>query len=400
LTDGSFSLSEAIKKMQEQFNNQDDIHSTQAEYYMRECFELAKKALGRTSPNPIVGAIVLDKNGFPAGKGYHRAAGTEHAEVIAIKEAGEKTKDGTLIINLEPCCHVGRTAPCTDLIIQSKIREVIFSCYDTNPLVSKKGEEALIKNNIKVFSTILESEGIELNRFFFKWIKSKSPWITLKQAQTLDGKIALSNKQSKWITGEPARKEVHNLRNIYDAILVGAVTVEADNPELTVRDIDSSRNPVRIIIDLNLITKPDSNVYKNNSVVYLVTKRGETIHELSQQKDKLDSYLKVNSELKFIKFQEVTKGKIDFRKLFEELGKKDILSVLVEAGPSLAGELISSEFVDEYVLFVSPKVFGDSAALSSVQIKPLENIENSYKFKLFDYKAIGNDLMLSLRPEH
>lgn len=376
---------------QEQYNSQDDIYSTQAEYYMRECFELAKKALGRTSPNPVVGAIVLDKNGFPVGKGYHKAAGTEHAEVIAIREAGEKTKGGTLILNLEPCCHFGKTPPCTDLIIQNQIREVIFSCYDANPLVSKKGEEILVKNNIKVFSRILESEGVELNKFFFKWIKSKLPWVTLKQAQTLDGKIALSNKQSKWITGDLARKEVHNLRNIYDAILMGAKTVEADNPELTARGVDDSRNPARIIVDLNLITKPDSNVYKNNSTVYLVIKA-------DNPKDKLDNYLKFNSKLNFIQLQEITKDRIDFKQLFRELGGKSILSILVEAGPSLAGELISNGLVDEYILFIAPKVFGDSSAISSVQMKPLDNIANSYEFKLFDYKITGNDLMLSLRP--
>lgn len=375
---------------QEQYSSQDDI--TQAEYYMRECFELAKKSSGRTSPNPIVGAIILDKNGFPSGKGYHKAAGTEHAEVIAIREAGEKTKGGTLIVNLEPCCHEGRTPPCTELIIQSQIREVIFSCHDVNPLMYKKGEEILVKNNIKVYSCVLESEGIELNKFFFKWVKSKLPWVTLKQAQTLDGKVALSNKQSKWISGEFSRKEVHNLRNIYDAVLVGARTVEIDNPELTVKGIKDSRNPARVIIDLNLITKPDSNIYKNDSVIYLVTRA-------DHPRDKLDSYLRLSDNLKFIQFPEVTKGKINFKHLFEELGKKDILSVLVEAGPNLAGELISGGLIDEYILFIAPKIFGDSTALSSVQIKSLDNIENSYEFRLFDYKSIGNDLLLSLRPK-
>ena len=377
---------------QEQFDGQEDIYSTQAEYYMNECFELAKKGLGRTSPNPIVGAIILDKNGLPVARGYHKAAGTEHAEVIAIKEAGEKAKGGTLIISLEPCPHQGRTPPCTDLIIQSGIREVIFSCYDTNPLVSKKGEKELLKNNIKVFSHILESEGIELNKFFFKWIKSRLPWVTLKQAQTLDGKIALGNKQSKWITGELARKEVHNLRNIYDAILVGTNTVQTDNPELTVRNIDNPRNPVRVIIDLNLTTNPDSNVYKNNSVVYLVTKTDHT-------EDKLNNYLKRNGDLQFIRLNEISKDKINFKELFEILGKKNILSILVEAGPLLAGELISNRLLDEYILFIAPKVFGDNAALSSVKIKELENINNSYEFGLFDYKLIGNDLMLFLRTK-
>lgn len=375
----------------EQENNLDDIYPTQAEYYMRECFELAKNALGRTSPNPIVGAIVLDKNGFPVGKGYHRAAGTEHAEVIAIREAGEKVQGGTLIVNLEPCCHFGKTPPCTDLIIKSGISEVIFSCFDANPLVRNKGKELLLKNNIKVFSNVLESEGLELNKFFFKWIKTKLPWVTLKQAQTLDGKIALSNKNSKWITGDSARKEVHKLRNVYDAILVGAKTVEVDNPELNVRDINDSRNPARVILDLNLVTKPESNVYKNNATVYLVTK-------INHSKELLSGYLKFNSDLNLIQLPEVSPGKISFKSLFEELGKKNILSVLVEAGPTLAGDLVLNKFLDEYILFIAPKIFGDIEALPSMKISPLLDIKNSLEFKLFDYKAIGNDLMLSLRP--
>ena len=377
---------------QEQLSSQEEIYSTQAEYYMRECFDLAKKALGRTSPNPIVGAIVLDKNGFPVGKGYHKASGTEHAEVIAIREAGEKTKGGTLIVNLEPCCHTGKTPPCTDLIIQSQIREVIFSCSDENPLVNKKGEEILLKNNIKVFSGVLQSEGIELNRFFFKWIKLKLPWIALKQAQTLDGRTALGNNQSKWITGEVARKEVHNLRNIYDAVLVGAKTISVDNPELTVREISDSRNPARVIIDVNLITKPDTNVYKNDSTVYLATSD-------KHKGDKLSSYLKFNKDLKFIQLEEEKEGRINLKQLFEELGKKNILSVLVEAGPSLAGELISNFLLDEYILFVAPKIFGDESALSSVKIRTLDDIRNSFEFKLFNHRVIGNDLMLSLRPK-
>lgn len=374
-------------------NIKEDIYPTQAEYYMNDCFELAKKALGRTSPNPIVGAIVLDKSGMPVGKGFHRAAGTEHAEVIAIKEAGEKTRGGTLIVNLEPCCHAGRTPPCTDLIIKSEIKEVIFSCYDPNHLVNKKGEEILLKNNIKVFSGILESEGINVNKFFFKWIKSKLPWITLKQAQTLDGKVALSNRQSKWITGEPARKEAHHLRNTYDAILIGASTVKADNPELTVRNINNSRNPARIILDSNLTTAPDSNVYKDNATVYLVTNNEQT-------KDKLNPYLKSNKDLKLIQLPTNKENRIDLKSLFENLGKENILSVLAETGPSLAGELISTGLIDEYILFIAPQVFGDSTALPTVEIKSIKNIEDSFKFSLFDYKIIGNDLMVSFRTKN
>src|SRR3989338_5161815 len=251
--------------------NEEDIYQTPLEYYMQECFELASKALGRTSPNPVVGAIVLVKNGVPVGKGFHSKAGADHAEVLALKESGNKAFGGTLIVNLEPCCHFGGTPPCTDQIIKSGIKEVIFSNYDINPLVRDKSEKKLKENGISIISSILEKEGDELNRFFFKWIRSKIPWIALKQAQTLDGKIALSNKESKWITSEESRKEVHMLRNIFDAVLVGANTVVKDNPKLTVRDIPEGRNPVRIVLDPDLITVPSAYAYEDSTKVILST---------------------------------------------------------------------------------------------------------------------------------
>ena len=364
---------------------------TQAEYYMQECFALAKRGLGRTSPNPIVGAIVLDKNGVPVGKGYHKKAGTDHAEVIAIKEAGEKAKGGTLIVNLEPCCHIGKTGPCSDLIIKSGIQATIFSNYDSNPLVNEKGEKKLLDHNVKVISKVLELEGHELNKFFFKWIRNKMPWVALKQAQTLDGKIALKNKESKWITGELARKEVHCLRNIYDAILVHANTVENDNPKLNVRDLEDSRNPARVIVDPNLTTKANANVYKKTAPVFLVTKIGHS-------KDKLMSYLKCNDGIIVLELPENKTGRIDLKQLFLELGKREILSVLVEAGPALSGDLLLNNLIDEYILFIAPIVFGDNDAISSFKLKPIDNIHESFTFKVYEHKIIGNDLMLSLRP--
>lgn len=368
-------------------HKEDDL--TQAEYYMSECFELAKIALGRTSPNPIVGALVLDKEGVPVGKGFHEKAGSEHAEVIALKEAHELAKGGTLVINLEPCAHVGKTPPCTDFIIKSQIKEVIFCNYDINPLVNKKGEKILLDNNIKVISKVLEHEGLELNKFFFKWIKTKLPWITLKQAQTLDGKIALKNKTSKWISSEDSRKEVHKLRNVFDAVLVGANTVCTDDPELTVREISNGKNPLRIVIDSNLATKASAKVYQESAPVILATVEGHN-------KEGLAKYKRDNVTL--IELPRVSDGKIDLSKLFYELGKKEILSVLIEAGPTLAGKLIANKLIDEYILFISPKVFGDIDAISSLKIGPLGNIEKAYKFKLFNHKTISNDLMLTLRP--
>lgn len=370
---------------------ENEIDLTQFEYYMQECFELARNGLGRTSPNPVVGAIVLDKNGIPLGKGFHRKAGQEHAEVLALNEAGKLANGGTLIVNLEPCCYLGKTPPCTEIIIKSNIAQVVFSNYDQNPQVYKKGEGELIKHNIKVVTGVLEIEGHELNKFFFKWIKTKLPWITLKQSQTLDGKIALRNKQSRWITSDLARNEVHKLRNIYDAILVGASTVQIDNPKLTTRDIEGGRNPVRIVIDSNLITDVNSNVYKENADVILVTKSG-------QSKDKINSYLKVGKRLNVLEIEENRKGKLDLKNLFTHLGKKEILSVLVEAGPTLGSELVLNNLIDEYVLFISPKLFGDTEAISSISIGGLDDINHAFNFEFFNQKVIGNDLMLSLRP--
>lgn len=369
---------------------EDEINSSPHEYYMRECFELAKNALGRTSPNPVVGAIVLDKKGFPVGKGYHKASGEEHAEVIALKEAGNKSEGGTLIVSLEPCCHHGKTPPCSDLILRSGIEEVIFSCYDPNPLIASKGEKVLSANGIKIVSKILEEEGHELNKFFFKWIKTRLPWITLKQAQTLDGRVALNNKHFQYISGELSRKEVHKMRNIYDAILVGAKTVQTDNPQLTVRDIPNGRNPARIILDMKLATSPSSNVYKNNATIFIVTKKGHP-------KDKLDEYFKYNEQIIFLELSDDKNGRLNLKTLFEELGKQNILSVLVEAGPVLAGEIYSSGLLDEYILFIAPLIAGDDAGVPSVKLSVSLGETIPLGLSLLQYQKIGNDLMVNYR---
>lgn len=364
-----------------------EIDLTQAEYYMEECFELAKKALGRTSPNPIVGAIVLDKSGMPVGKGFHQKAGMLHAEANAIKESGVKSKGGVLVTNLEPCCHYGKTPPCTELIIKSGIKRVIFSNHDPNKIGCHKGEEILKQNNIEVVTGVLEKEGAEVNKFFFKWIKTKMPWITLKQAQTLDGKIALSDGSKRWITSDDSKLEVHKLRNQFDAVLVGANTVNVDDPELTVREIDDGRNPKKVILDKDLITDPKAKVYSGSETIYLFTKEG---HPSS----KIRNYTSGNIEV--ITLPEAANGGLDLRKLFIELGKREILSVLVEGGPVLGAELVRFELLDEYILFVSPKIYGDTVKMNSIKL-PVVSGNKVFSFKLFHYVPIGNDLMLILR---
>ena len=294
---------------------------------------------------------------------------------------------GTLIVNLEPCCHFGKTPPCTDLIIKSQISQVIFSNYDLNPLVNKNGEKKLLENNIKVTSGVLEKEGLELNKFFFKWIRTKLPWITLKQAQTLDGKVGLLNSKNTLITSDESRHEVHLLRNQFDAILVGAKTVIADDPKLTVRDVEDSRNPVRVILDVNLITSPDSEVYKQigSTKVYLVTKVG-------YDKKIGEAFLKVNSNIELIEVPEISKSRLDLKSLFSFLASKNILSVLVEAGPSLSSELISNQLIDEYMLFIAPTLFGEGNSINNLSLK-----NPNFEFKIINHRLIGNDLMVILR---
>ncbi len=367
-------------------NYNDDIYLTQVEYYMQDCFSLAESAIGKTSPNPMVGAIVLDKNGNPVGKGFHQKAGEDHAEVIALKEASAKAKDGTLIVSLEPCCHMGRTPPCTDLIIKSGVGRVVFSNYDPNPLVSGKSEKILIENNIKVISGVLDNLGKELNRFFFKWIKTKKPWVALKQAQSLNAKIGKTDASKFFITDEFARKEVHSLRNEFDAVLVGASTVKIDNPELTVRGIENSRNPIRIILDKDLITSPDSNVYKSDSEVILVT--GDKYTDQN-----LEKYL--NKKIKILKLPTNKNNRVNLKELFDKLGEMNILSVLVEGGMKLSTELISNSLIDEYILFIAPKLLNDKDSVQSLSVN--QDIEKQEEFKIISHKIIGNDLMLVLR---
>jgi len=367
-----------------------EIDITQAEYYMQECFELANKALGRTSPNPLVGAIVLDKNGNPVGKGYHEKAGSPHAECVALDKAGVLSKGGTLIVNLEPCCHIGKTPPCTEQIIKSGIKQVIFSNTDPHLPSGVCGEDVLKKNNIKIIKGLLEEEGKEINKFFLKWVKQKLPWITLKLAQTMDGKVALKDKTQRWITSDEAKDVTFQLRNTYDAVLTTASTVLADNPQLTVRDIQYSRNPVRVILDTKLQTDPSSNVYKDNAKVFLVTKKGHL-------PDKLNAYKKVNDLLGVVECNVDSYGLINVREVFEKLAEENILSVLIECGPRFAGFLLQERLLDQYILFLAPTIFNDTDKMEGIVFNSNGLETKPIKFSLFNYKPIGNDFMLDCR---
>ena len=233
------------------------------ESYIQLTIEIAKKGEGSVSPNPLVGCVIIKDNRI-IGAGYHQKFGEDHAEINAINSSAESLEGSTLYVNLEPCSHFGKTPPCVDRIIKEKVKRVVIGTLDINPLVSGNGVKALKKAGIEVKVGVLEKECIELNKFFFKFITNKLPYVTLKAAQTLDGMIADKNNYSEWISSSESRKYVHWLRARYDAVLIGSETARIDNPKLTVRMVEG-RNPYRVVLDSSLKLKSDLNLFKINS---------------------------------------------------------------------------------------------------------------------------------------
>jgi diaminohydroxyphosphoribosylaminopyrimidine deaminase/5-amino-6-(5-phosphoribosylamino)uracil reductase len=347
------------------------IDST-SEYFMRQALELAAKGRGYVSPNPLVGCIIIDKNGKVIGTGYHQKFGEAHAEVLAVHDAeknGHSLKGATVFVNLEPCTHHGKTPPCTDLLIEKKIAKCVIGMQDPNPQVHGKGIAKMKAAGIEVVTGILEEESKELNKFFIKFIQTNTPYITLKIASSLDGKTALRSGVSKWITSEASRKEVHRMRAEYDAVLVTSATVLADDPELTVRLVEG-RSPKRIVLDANLRVPESAKVYSDSharNTIIVTTER--SLKEKSELQQTLTS-----RGISFIEAKD-TQNQFILKDLFEKIGKLNIASVLVEPGPTLATILLQENLFDELVLFVAPIVLGSDArpAFGDLHIKKLQD---------------------------
>lgn len=359
--------------------------------YMKKCIALAKKSEGHVSPNPLVGALVFDRDGELCGWGRHEFFGEAHAEVNALKMAGNRAKGGTLVVNLEPCSHYGKTPPCADLIIKNGIVRVVSGMCDPNPVVSGNGFKKLKDAGIDVITGVLEDECRELNEIFCKNQEQKGIFVAIKSAITMDGKIATKIGSSKWITSEKARFSVQRLRNKYDAILTGANTVQIDNPSLTTH-MRNGRNPIRVVIDSMLKTSPTSKVYIDNGVeVYIAV--SENI-ERSLCK-------KYGNNVKFVFCpQNPENGKIDLKYLMSELYKRNIYSILVEAGGLLCGQLIKDKLVDKIYLYQAPKFIGDPDAISWISGFCVNNINDACKFSLRRVKLLKPDVLLEVYPEN
>jgi len=364
------------------------------EFYMEMCLELARQAQGRTAPNPIVGCIVLSADGKIVGRGHHERAGEPHAEVHALNEAGDAARGGTLYVNLEPCCHHGKTPPCSDRVIKSGVKRVVAGMQDPNPKVGGGGLKALNDAGIEVKVGILEEECRFANRGFIKRIEKGLPWVCLKLATTLDGKIADRFNTSKWITGPDARHYVHELRNIYDCVLVGANTARQDDPELNVREIDQGRHPIRAVVDPTLSIDPQSRLCKADSGGRTIIFYSEC--EKSAAPEKFPSTVSlVPLSSKTISLGEKKHSHlIELKGALEFLASEKVLMVLCEGGGKLASYLLREGLVDEVQWLVAPKILGDHLAISAVDGDLPVKLTEIQKLKNVTTQKLGDDILI------
>ena len=334
--------------------------------YMRMAIELAKKGEGAVNPNPLVGAVVV-KDGKVVGKGYHRFFGGPHAEVYALEEAGKEACGATIYVTLEPCSHYGKTPPCAKKIIDMGIKKCFVGSSDPNPQVAGKGVAMLKKAGIEVVESVLKDECDKLNQVFFKYIKTKIPYLFLKCAITLDGKIATKTGNSKWITNEIAREKVQFYRNKFMGIMVGINTVVLDNPSLTAR-IQNGVNPFRVVVDPHLKIDENCRVVKNNEdekTVIITSQKNQFVENSENINDKdFETMMKQKrlSQNNKVKFIFLDKEKFSFKKMLEEIGKMGIDSVLLEGGESLISLAFKEEVIDAGEIFVANKILGDKNA--------------------------------------
>ncbi|MBL7151245.1 MAG: bifunctional diaminohydroxyphosphoribosylaminopyrimidine deaminase/5-amino-6-(5-phosphoribosylamino)uracil reductase RibD [Candidatus Omnitrophica bacterium] len=353
------------------------------EYFMQLALRLALKARGRTSPNPLVGALVV-KKGQILGRGYHKMAGAAHAEIVALDEAMDKSKGATLYITLEPCTHFGRTPPCVDRIIKSGIREVVIGMVDPNPLNKGRGIEILKSHRIKVKVGILEEKLEKINEFFIKYISKKMPFVTVKAAQSLDGKIATRHGDSKWITSDKSRAFAHGLRRDYDAVMVGVNTVLVDNPRLDAWF--SKKQPVKVIVDSQLSVPQDANIFTAKREVIIITLASKAGQETDNRRI-------LQEKAKIFEVKEKA-GQVNLRDALKKLARLNITSVLVEGGGTLAGSLFDEGLVDKVLFFISPKIIGGKDAISSVMGQGISRIDRAIKIKDVRFRRLGEDFLV------
>lgn len=354
------------------------------EKYMRLAMQLAGNAIGRTSPNPLVGAVIVKDNRV-VGCGWHRKAGTPHAEVHALNQAGELAQSADVYVTLEPCAYYGKTPPCAKALVEAKVKNVYGGLLDVNPKVAGKGFKILEDAGIHVEYGFLQDELRKQNEVFFKWIEHKKPFVVLKAAMTLDGKIATATGQSKWITNETSRAYGYKLRDIYDGIMVGINTVIEDNPMLTAR-VDGGKNPIRIVVDSSLKIDINANVVQDKSA--------KTIIATTDKADK-DKILKLQAQdVDVIVVDKDKNDKVDIEKLLDILGQQNICSILVEGGATLSGSFVAKKLVDKVYFFIAPKIVGGKEAKTPVAGTGILNLQEALALKDIQIEKLEEDILI------
>ena len=346
--------------------------------YMDMAIKLAERGKGYVSPNPLVGCIIV-KRGKIVGRGYHKKFGEAHAEINALKIAGKKAMNATLYVNIEPCSHWGKTSPCTEKIVESGIREVVVGMEDPNPVVD--GYKELKFRGLKTRIGILRRNAKKINESYVKYIKTKKPFVILKLAMSLDGKIATSTGDSKYITSREARRYVHQLRSEADAVMVGINTVIKDNPLLDSRLV-KGKNPTKIVVDSTLKISEKAKIFKDPSKVIIATTK-------NAPKKKIDELHQRGVRVLVLGLKN---GLVDLKELMKELGKSGITPVIIEGGAELSGNAIKERIVDKVLMFTAPKIIGNG--LGPIKNLGIKKVNKAIKLKNIVTRSIGKDILV------
>jgi diaminohydroxyphosphoribosylaminopyrimidine deaminase / 5-amino-6-(5-phosphoribosylamino)uracil reductase len=353
---------------------------------MRQAVVLARRGVGKTSPNPAVGCVIV-RDGAVVGRGWHKKAGTPHAEVHALNEAGELAAGADVYVTLEPCAHFGKTPPCAKALIAAKVARVFVAMVDPNPLVAGGGIRMLREAGIEVQTGLLEEACRELNRPFIKWIQTKLPYVILKSAVTLDGKTATSNGDSKWITSDRSRREVHRLRGRVDAIMVGVGTVLKDDPLLTCR-VPGGKDPLRVVVDSTL------RIPLHAAILSVKSSAGTLIASCSADQARIEAVTSRGAEI--LGCHE-NNGRVDLADLFRELGARGVQSVLLEGGSHLAGAALRAGLIDKCMIFLAPKLVG-GGGFGLFSGDGVGLMEDAIKLEGMTVKRVGVDLLVEGAP--
>ena len=355
---------------------------------MQRALELAERGRGKTSPNPMVGAVIV-KNNRIIGEGYHHRLGADHAEVVALRHAGKAASNATVYVTLEPCCHTGNTGPCVEALIESGIRRVVYATKDPDPRVNGKGARLLRKAGIAVKSGVLAREAARLNETYIGYHRNRRPFVILKMAQTLDGRIATSTGDSRWITGLPARKFAHRLRSEVDAVVVGMGTVKADNPALTVRYV-KGKNPYRVVVTTALDFPSACHLLDNNSDSRTIIATTEKMIDSLVRRRK-------GKELTYWSIRQDQQGRLDLTDFLDKAAGFGFRSMLIEGGRSLATSAIKAGLVDKFVIITAPKLIGEGK--NSIGDLGIGRVADAIDFERVSYETCGHDMILTGYPK-